>query len=283
MKMSLFRVFQRILFTVVCGALAACASGYGDFYRPVQGVSLEAIATYRSSAPTSRPAIERTVPPVQGSNSFLVPYLKRGYFLIGRSSFSSDSTPNDDEAIEQAKRVGADLVVVFEPRYLGSSTTAIPLTTPTSSTTYSSGSATAYGPRGAVSAYGTGTTTTYGTTTTMIPLTVHRSEYGAAFFIKRRYGLGAMFRDLSDAERSQLQTNKGVSVTLVVDNSPAFVSDLLVGDIVVSIDGEPVANSQGFTEQMRARDGQRIALSLLRGGVRVEKEVQLQSVKPVPR
>jgi membrane-associated protease RseP (regulator of RpoE activity) len=139
----------------------------------------------------------------------------------------------------------------------------------------STGSATAYGAGGSVTAYSSGTTTTYGSQTTYVPITVHRSDYGALFFIKRRFTLGAFTRDLNDSERQEHQTNKGVVVRLVADNTPAFDADILVGDVVTAIDGVSVQNSDSFRDLQREKRGKQALISILRRGQRLEKIVHL--------
>lgn len=126
-----------------------------------------------------------------------------------------------------------------------------------------------------MTAYGTGTSTTYGTTTNYVPITVHRSDYGAVYFIKQKFTLGASFRDLSDSERQELQTNRGAVIRLVVDDTPAFNADLLVGDVVTEIDGVAVSSWQTLVELIRERTGKTVILSLLRRGQKIRKTLQL--------
>ena len=227
----------------------------------------------RAGPPSAVPIVDRAQP--GEPQVILDAYAKRGYIMIGNSSFNSGRPESEDSAVRQAQDVGADLVLILNPKYTGTITSSIPITTPTSTTTYSTGTATAYGSRGPVTAYGSGTATTYGTTTNYIPMTVHRSDYGAVYFVKQRFGLGAFGRDLNDSERQELQTNKGAVVRLVVDGTPAFNADLLVGDIVVSIDGVSVTNAQAFGDLLRERRGRQVTISLLRRSQRIEKSIQL--------
>lgn len=254
--------------------LTGCASGYKEFYRPAQGASPEAIASLRVAPPPESPLVERGSP-VSDSRAVLDAYVKRGYVMIGSSMFNSSRSESEDAAVAHGRVVGADLVLILNPKYTGSATTSMPLTTPTTSTTYSSGSATAYGPAGSVTAYGSGTSTTYGSTTTYVPVTVHRSDYGAVYFVKQRFALGAYFRDLNDSERQSLQTNRGVVVRLIIDNTPAFNADVLVGDLVTAVDGVQVANVQGVGDLIRQKRGMQITLAISRQGQRIEKVVQL--------
>lgn len=229
----------------------------------------------RAAPPPATPIVDRAQP---GDPQVIFDaYAKRGYIMIGNSSFNSGRTESEDAAVRQAQEVGADLVLILNPKYTGTITSNIPITSPTSTTSYSTGMATAYGTRGSVTAYGSGTTTTYGTTTSYVPMTVHRSDYGAVYFVKQRFGLGVFSRDLNDSERLELQTNKGAVVRLVVDGTPAFNADLLVGDIVTSLDGISVANAQAFNDLLRERKGKQVSISLLRRGQRIEKILQLNS------
>jgi len=269
------RTFRYILHAtlIATSLLSGCASGYKKFYTPVGGATPEAIAASRVSPPPTVPIIERAQP--GDHQAILNAYAKRGFTMIGSSSFNSGQAESEDGAVRQGQDLLADLVLILSPRYTGSVTSAIPITTPSTSTSYSNATATAYGSRGSVTAYGTGTTTTYGTTTNMVPITIQRSDYGAVYFVKRRFNLGAYTRDLTDTERQELQTNKGAVVGLVVDGSPAFNADLLVGDVVLSIDGIAVVNTQGFYSQLGERRGKQIALQLRRRGQTLEKNIVL--------
>lgn len=266
-------ILRAILAGIAVSSLTACASGFKEFYRPAQGMTQESIAALRAAPPTPTPRVERA----QTGNPQAVTdaYAKRGYIVIGTSLFNSGRPESDESAVSQGQQVGADLVLILNPRYTGSITSSVPITTPTTTRSYSSGTATAYGPGGSATAYGTGQTTTYGSTTTYVPMTTHRSDYGAVYFIKRKFGFGAFSRDLSDAERQELQTNRGAVIRLVVDNTPAFDADMLIGDVITTVDGVPVANAQAFNSLLRERRGKQVTVSFLRRGQKLEKVIQL--------
>lgn len=194
--------------------------------------------------------------------------------VIGESSFNTGKRVSDDDALKQGQAVGADLVLVFLPQYTGSVTSSVPITTPTTNTSYTTANATAYGPGGPVSAYGNATTTTYGSNTTYVPITVNRSDYGAIYFVKGRFRIGAFVRNLNDLERQLLQTNQGVVVMTIVNDSPAYKADILPGDMIIAMDGERVTNQEGFTRMAAERKGRMINFSLVRQGHVIEKNVQ---------
>ena len=301
------KLFARISCTILALILAGCASGYNTFYKPVDGATSEAIAADRTSPPPAMPIIERRAR-ANGPVS-LTAYNKRGYVMIGSSIFNSGRNESETSALKQGQSIGADLVVIFNPEYTGSTTSYVPLTLPSTTTSNTSSSATAYGSggsvsntsgsatangsggsvtangnattntygSGAVTAYGNSTTTTYDTKTTYIPITVNRSDYGALFFIKKHFLFGAAFRDLNDTERQELQTNQGVVVQTIVDDSPAFKADVLTGDVIATIDGVTVPNAGGATRMMDERKGKQITLAIARSGQRIEKSIQLDN------
>jgi PDZ domain-containing protein len=250
-----------------------CASGYTEFYRPTQGLTPETITALRPSPAPANPIVERSQP--GDIQKILDAYAKRGYVMIGNSMFNSGRRESEDAAVHQGQKVGADVVLILNPRYTGSVSSTVPLTTPTTTTSYSSGSATGYGPGGPVTAYGSGTTTTYGSTTTYMPMTIHRLDYGAVYFVKQRLSLGLFTRDLSDSERQELQSNKGAAVRVVVDGSPAFEADILVGDVITTVDGVSVSGAKTFNDLLRERRGRFVSLSIVRRGQLIVKSVQL--------
>lgn len=272
MKATLIQLAKIACLTLSIGG---CASGYEAFYKPSTGATPEAIAAMRVAPPPAMPILERSQP--GDPETILAAYAKRGYVNIGYSMFNSGTNESENSALKQGQKVGADLVLVLNPQYTGSVTTSIPLTTPTSTTSYTTGSATAYGPGGPVTAYGNATTTTYGSKTTYIPMTVNRSDYGAVYFVKRRFTLGAFARDLNDSERQELQTNQGAVVLTIADDTPAFQADILPGDIISSLDGVTVSNQAGLYRMLEEHKGKRVVLTLIRKGQRIEKAVQLNN------
>ncbi len=253
--------------------LAGCASGYKEFYRSSSGFNPQRVSESRIAPPPMQPFVERARP--GNSDDIVAAYAKRGYVMIGSSMFNSGRAESEDAAVLQGKEVGADLVLILNPKYTGTITSSVPITTPTTSTTYSNATATTYGRGGPVTAYGSGTSTTYGSTTNYVPMTVNRVDYGAVYFVKQKFGLGVFFRDLNDTERQELQTNRGTVARLIVDGTPAFNADLLVGDIFTNIDGIPIANSQSLGVLLRERAGKMVAFSIIRKGQPIQKSLQL--------
>jgi membrane-associated protease RseP (regulator of RpoE activity) len=267
---------MRSMLSIVAALLAGCAtSGYSQFYRSM-GETPAAIAQARAAPPPKVPALEHAVGP---GPQIQAAYGRRGYAMIGYSSFNSGHSETDEEALDQGAKVQADLVVLIDPHYTGSLTSTLPIATPTTQTSYTNGSATAYGPGGPpVTAYGSSTTTTYGSETSYVPITVNRFDYDALYFIRRGHWVfGASCRDANDAEHSALQSNRGAYVLWVVDGTPAFKSDVLAGDMIVAIDGAPVYGYQGLTDLLQQKRGQKADVAIVRNGQPITKSVQLNN------
>jgi hypothetical protein len=192
--------FLPLFFTLF---LTAC-SGYKEFYKQAQGATPETVAVMRVAPPPAIPIVERAQP--GDSMTILDAYAKRGYIMIGNSMFKTGHPESEDSAVRQARDVGADLVLILNPRYAGTVTYNIPITTLTRAPKDSSQA--------------------LDDITSYAPATIALSDYGALYFVKQRFELGVFSRDLNDAERQELQTNQGAVVRLVVDGSPAFNADL---------------------------------------------------------
>ncbi len=194
---------------------------------------------------------------------------ENGYGLIGISSFNGPEI-NQKQAIAQAKNVHAEIVIVYS-QYTSTETGNVPITTPTTQTSYTSGNI--YG-TGGMANY-SGTTTTYGTQTTYMPYSVQKYDYYASYWIKMQPpSLGICFEDLTDELRRKIGSNKGVCITIVMKNSPAFRADLLNGDIVRKIDEIEVIDSTHLKEMIATRKGQLIKLEIFRDGQTITKEIQ---------
>lgn len=263
----------RLLVVSLAISLAGCVSGYKQFYQQAPGATPDAVAARRANPPPAVPVVERSQP--ADASTILDAYARRGFILVGYSMFNSGRREPERNAVNQGTIVGADLVLILNPKYTGSITGSVPIVTPTTTTSYSSGTATAYGPGGTVTAHGSGTTTTYGTQTTYVPFTVHRVDYGAIYFVKQKLPLGVFMRDLDDSERKALQSNRGAAVHVVADGSPAFYADILPGDLVTAVNGVAVENAKGMIALLQRYAGQRVSIAIFRGGQHIEKTVQL--------
>lgn len=201
---------------------------------------------------------------------------RRNYNCIGFSGFQGAVTLTDAMLREQAKKVGAD-VVLYASKYQGSQQVAVPYTQyqpGQTSTTTSTGTvnANAYGTGGYAygnaNYYGTSTTTTPGTfSTTVVPVTVQRYEYGISYWRRCKppvFGVSGI--NLPDELRQKLQRNTGFLVAVVVDDSPAFRANVLPGDVVTAFNGHPILSMKDFLDKLPEVAGQHCMVTLLRDG-----------------
>lgn len=80
----------------------------------------------------------------------------------------------------------------------------------------------------------------------------------------------------ADAEVYRLPSVAGAEITSVQPAQAADRAGIQMGDVVVAMNGEPVRSQAEFMEELaRQRAGQRVRLSIVRYGQRLEKEVTL--------
>jgi len=251
----------RCVVVTVCALinLTGCvttSNGFGQFYQDMIGTGIT------------------NVPPYSGTTEILVAsnptndvkdLYRNGFVLLGTSAFQGPPQP-DVALMSQAKKVGADFVLL-RSAYLGSHQAAVPWVQYNPGQTYTTASsgtvnATAWG--GGGYAYGTGnyfgtsTTTTPGTfSTQVIPLTVHRYEYEAGFFRRKKPPiLGVLPQPLPPEIRQKLERNTGAFIWVVMAGSPAFNANILEGDVILKINGLDVLSDADsdlalWSEQLR--------------------------------
>ena len=210
--------------------------------------------------------------------------LDRGYAEIGRAEFEAGAGDYSASLRAKAKEVQADIVVVAS-EYARTDSGVIPLVTyqpGQTATTYSSGqvNASAYGgggyAQGTANYSGVSTTTGSGTyQTNYVPYSVRRNTYAAAFFRKCRFIIGAQWAPLNDQQRQALGRNTGLVVTNLVEGSPAFLANLLPGDVMIELDGTTIAGDTWLRHETEVKAGQVVKLTVLRKGERRDIEVHL--------
>lgn len=206
--------------------------------------------------------------------------MRRGYIPVGQSSFNAAANQVSEYQLrEQAARIGAHSVLVAS-KYSHTVSGALPLVIPQTTTSYSTGTATAYGSGGTATAYGSGTTTTYGTQTTMVPYSVARSDFGALYFVKVISRVGIIPEPLDDETRQRLETNSGLRVRVVAQDSTAFLADILPGDVLLAMGADAVRSLEHYYKLIDKYEGQTIVFQIDRRGKRVEKKVE---VRPYPK
>lgn len=214
---------------------------------------------------------------IQGSNleNDNTRMLENGYLLLGISSFNAGTT-SQNLAIQHAKKIHARTIIVYS-QYTNTLSGSMPLTVPDTQTSYHSGNI--YGSGGGFANY-SGSSTTYGTRTTYMPYHVRRYDYYATFWIKAKpASLGIHFNDLTNELRRKVESNKGVCITVVVKNSPAFNADLLGGDIIQKCNNIDVVHACHFANLIAGNNGKQIELEIFRNGKTIVKQIQLNKVR----
>jgi len=90
--------------------------------------------------------------------------------------------------------------------------------------------------------------------------------------------LGVMLQDISPsmAKALQLESGSGVMINDVVDDSPAAKVGLESGDVVLSFNGQAVANSKEFSKAVaKVQPGQEVQMTVLHNGKNQTLSVEL--------
>ena len=100
----------------------------------------------------------------------------------------------------------------------------------------------------------------------------------AVYMVKslQRHKLGILMRDLSPQDRENYKRNTGAVIDVVLSNSPAFLADIVQGDVLLAINGHKIYNSADAAAKIQALDvdGTKVVLSMLKNGQ--EKEITLE-------
>jgi len=252
--------------------LSSCATnGYQQYYRGNLGG--KSVADIKHLEPNDgEPILYTGKDPESDSRRMW----EDGYVMVGQSSFEG-KLQDTENAKAQARNIKASVVIVYG-KYSKTVSGSIPYTVQNPSqmaTTTSSGNI--YGSGGGSASY-SGTSTTIvpgGYTTHNIPYSVDRYNQNATYWVKdlRRGIIGIKPRDLTYEEKKALGSNKGLAVVAIKKGSPAYKSDLLTGDIIVSCDGEAIWDYKSFRIDRFA--GKEVTLEIVRDGTRLYKKVLL--------
>ncbi|OIR04247.1 hypothetical protein GALL_137290 [mine drainage metagenome] len=151
---------KKLILLLVWASLAGCAG-------------LEHQQTFQQSSPTKFPATTNVMVFEYRNVDIhnIYDLLFSDFLIIGKSGFTG-SYEDPRASLEFAKSIGTD-VFVTTSQFKGTRTSFVPMSTPTSDTSYMSGYS------GGTPFYGT--TNSYGTTTTMIPVNYDRYEQNGLY------------------------------------------------------------------------------------------------------
>lgn len=204
---------------------------------------------------------------------------RAGYAVVGGVTFSGSAMQMAEYQIRrQGEKIRAHAALVSQ-KYSHTSSGSIPITTPQSSTTFSAGSATAYGPSGTTTASGSSVSTTYSTQTTWMPYSVEKYRHSVLFLVKNRMRFGAYVRDPDIETRQKYESNQGVVVVDVRPGTPAYESNVLPGDFIVSMGGKTVYGMADYFEILSRHEGKFMLVTVRRGEKVREIETRVESVE----
>jgi hypothetical protein len=246
--------------------LTACvASGYTTFYKPIgdspdpnllsqsDGVDIYA---YGPNADTD----DRNL-------------LRDGFIPIGYASFNG-ALESEDEIYKQAKKVGAHVALVKQT-HTGTNSGVLSLPIYNAGqmvTSRSSGTATVRSPYGTSTGTYTGTTVTQlpgSTSYVPVPYSVSVYDQYATFWVEMSpsyWACGIHAADLSPDQRKIVGKNQGVLVDIVVKRTAAFRANVFEGDILLSVNSEPVFDINSMRALCLKYKGNEISLEVLRDG-----------------
>lgn len=263
---------MRYIYAVLtCLTLSSCATNpYTQYYTGATNARTE--LNYVHSGEQIR------IVPSDNIDADTKKLMAKGYTPIGRSTFNAHSNKvNDNQVLAQAELIGAQIVLTAS-KYTNTESGAVPITVPNVTTSNSSASATAYGNKGSVTAYGTGTTTTYGSNTVYMPYNIRRADFFALYFAKTKSIVGAYTEPLSDEMKQKLQSNSGVKVFLVAEDTPAFDANILPGDVLLTFNGIPIRSVENYQELIKQDGGTPIKLTIYRDGKVIKKVITPNSL-----
>jgi len=164
--------------------------------------------------------------------------LTEGYEIIGESSFNG-GIQDTALATSHAENIGAEIVLSVQEF--------------TDTSTYTSG----------IVSYGLG----------VAPVTSsqRRFDQNASYFAKRQKPLkfGVAWDDLTSEDKSKNETNYGLKVSWIVNNSPMFKAGVIPGDILLEMDGRKLLTTDDFYD-----NDNKTTLKILRNQKLIEIDVE---------
>ena len=201
---------------------------------------------------------------------------RKGYLVIGQSSFESDAEDNTDALMQKAQEAQADVVLLSVTRSSSRHEVARQSGFETGKD-YSNQSSISGGPgpRGSTESY---SQPTGYTTPTFVPREILLNNYTAVFMRKRVFVLGANIEAANETQQAQAGGRFAVAVVMVIEDSPAARADVRPGDLIVAVEGETFSNLQDYQVKINAHAGGLVHLGLQRGHTEKTVEARLNSL-----
>lgn len=234
-------------------------------------------------------AKSRLLPPPEGEARLLssediradaVRLMENGYLLLGRSKFVSKQI-DPGSALKLAKEVGASVILVSE-QYTNTVEDIVPVTEwiPAKQDTIVKTVVISDGRNNGrkVIRQAVVETTEGEFQTTYVPQSTDYYEYAATFWAKSKPPVfGVMVRPTDEETRQRLQSNHGLMVVAVIRDSPAFLADILRGDVIMKYANQDITSRRQFFDLVQANADKKIELQFERNGELKTMSVQLAS------
>jgi hypothetical protein len=246
---------KRLLIAVSAALLGACVNPYrANFNSTTDRYPAWMAGRFAPSA--AKPRLIKTED-IQEEGRKLA---EKGYLMVGYSKFDHPAL-DENLALQEGKAVGADVVLLQKTFAKSLIETTTVTQWPPSETTELHENTRVEGESEKDTKHidrRVEIRTSHGPETTYVPTQVDYYEHSATYWRKVSQPIfGAIVRDLSDEQKLILETNRGLVVRTIVTDSPAFQADLLKGDIILKIDGEPVASMQRFYDDLINKAGKK--------------------------
>ena len=208
---------------------------------------------------------------VDSNSASMKEWARNRFFILGSSSFTAP-LQSESSLVRFGTSLGATHAT-YERKYLRTNSGAMPFTTSTPTTSYSSGSI--YTPSGTASYSGT----TYGTqtTTTMIPYSIDRYSHSVIYWapFAGTPATGVIPIDLSYEDTIRFNRNTGALVDVVAKDTPAFYANILPGDLIIQIDETLIGSAQDYGDYILSNRGKEVSILLLRNGETQEVRLRI--------
>ena len=192
---------------------------------------------------------------------------QKGYVMVGYLGVTAEAAPMELVA-DRAKDLAAGIVLVSS-KDAGVKSEVREVTTRTSATVASSFGSGMASTNTGQTVYGTANAISFvpgRSTSQFVPFEQRQYEVQVAFWRKRKANeLGAYTELIPPEYRQQLKRNTGAYVVALEDKSPAFFSNLLVGDVVIGINGIAVNTPEDLQSSI-SHTGGAVVLDVLRDG-----------------
>jgi len=195
----------------------------------------------------------------------------QGYLLVGYSGTIAESVVPEQLRLS-ASTLGASLVLISS-EYIGERQAVREVTTRSGG---SFGVASAFSPTmaGPISAF---TFSSGQAQSHFVPFSERQFRNQALFWRKRRSNVLGVYADyVPELLRRELQRNTGALVIGLEQNGPAFLANILAGDVIVGLAGLPVRTPADLERVLGSIQAKTAVVEVLRSGSSLEIEVELE-------